>query len=131
MFKIDITIGIDQTVAIGKCHIEVELSMDKIVEEESQHHQNYRGEFREANFRGMQNYRGQNFRGGYRGNFRDDNLGRGRRRSRERQYSDNFKRNERSSSRSRSDSRVSTNRDRIQCFKCMEYNHFAKDCPNI
>ena len=25
-------------------------------------------------FRGMQNYRGQNFRDGYRGNFRNDNL---------------------------------------------------------
>ena len=26
--------------------------------------------------------------------------------------------------------RASTNRDRIRCFKCREYNHFAKDCLN-
>ena len=24
---------------------------------------------------------------------------------------------------------VSTNRDRIRCYKCREYDHFAKDCP--
>ena len=68
------------------------------------------------------------FRGGYRGNFRNDNFGR---RSRERQYSDNFRRNERSSSGCKSGSRVSTKRDRIRCFKCREYDHFAKDCPNV
>ena len=26
--------------------------------------------------------------------------------------------------------RAITNRDRIRCFKCREYDHFAKDCPN-
>ena len=26
---------------------------------------------------------------------------------------------------------MSTNRDRIRCFKCREYNHFAKDCLKI
>ena len=35
----------------------------------------------------MQNYRGQNFRDGYRGHFRNDKSGRGRSRSKERQYS--------------------------------------------
>ena len=30
-----------------------------------------------------------------------------------------------------SGSRASTNLDRIQCFKCRECDHFAKDCPNI
>ena len=26
--------------------------------------------------------------------------------------------------------RASTNRDRIRCFKCREYDHFTKDCLN-
>ena len=34
-----------------------------------------------------------------------------------------------SRSRSRSSSRVSTHRDRIRCYKCREYNHFASECP--
>ena len=33
-------------------------------------------------------------------------------------------------SRSRSGSRVSTNRHRIRCFRCREYDHFARECPN-
>ena len=106
-----------------------------------QHGQNYRGgsqyvntyreDFRRDNFGGMQNYRGQNFRGGYRVNYRNHNFGIGRSRSTERQYSVNFKRNDRRSSRrSRSGLRVSTNRYRIRCFKCRECNDFTKDCPN-
>ena len=35
-----------------------------------------------------------------------------------------------SGSRSRSNARVTTNRDRIRCFRCSEYNHFANECPN-
>ena len=38
--------------------------------ERSQHDQNYRADFRRGNFRGMQCYRGQNFRRGYRDSFR-------------------------------------------------------------
>ena len=34
-----------------------------------------------------------------------------------------------SNSRSMSGSRARTNRYRIRCYKCMEYDHFAKDCP--
>ena len=34
-----------------------------------------------------------------------------------------------SNGRSRSGSRASTNRDRIRCYKCGEYDNFAKDCP--
>ena len=30
----------------------------------------------------------------------------------------------------RSGSRASTNRDRIRCYNCREYDHFARDCPS-
>ena len=36
-----------------------------------------------------------------------------------------------SCSRSRSNLRPITNRDRVQCFKCREYDHFANECPNL
>ena len=32
--------------------------------------------------------------------------------------------------RSRSSSCVRTNRDRLRCYRCSEYNHFARKCPN-
>ena len=32
---------------------------------------------------------------------------------------------------SRLGSCVSTNRDRLRCFKCSEYDHFARECPNM
>ena len=34
-----------------------------------------------------------------------------------------------SNGKSRLGSRASTNRDRIRCYKCREYDHFTKDCP--
>ena len=37
----------------------------------------------------------------------------------------------REESRSRSNSRVSTNHDRVRCYRCQEYDHFASECPNI
>ena len=36
----------------------------------------------------------------------------------------------RSRSRSRSNPRITTNRDRIRCYKCREYDHFANECLN-
>ena len=53
----------------------------------SQYGQNYRGYFRKGNFRVMLNSRGQNFKGGYTGNFGKDNFGTCM--SRDRQYSGN------------------------------------------
>ena len=97
----------------------------------SQYDHNYRDDFRRGNFRGIQNYRSQHFRGGYRRNYRNADFGRGRSRSRERKYSSNFRRNDQGNSRSKSGLRASGNRDRIRCFKCRKYDHFAKDCLNI
>ena len=36
-----------------------------------------------------------------------------------------------SRSRSRSNPRIMTNRDRIRCYKCREYDHFTNECPNV
>ena len=58
---------------------------------------------------------------------------RSRNRSWERTFSRNYDSNrDRSSSnsRSRSGSRASTNRDRIRCYNCREYDHFVRNCPN-
>ena len=86
--------------------------------------------------RSYQDYGRQNSRGEYRGNYRNEDYSRERARSRSRDRSfsrnnNNNRRNDRhiSNSRSRSGSRASTNRDRIRCYKCREYYHFAKDCP--
>ena len=35
------------------------------------------------------------------------------------------------SSRSKSNLRTITNGDRLRCFKCREYDHFANGCPNL
>ena len=91
-----------------------------------------------------QNYRGNRFRGnsrGYsrqddRGNYRNErynNYNRDRSRPRERNFTRNYNNSrDRSSSnsRSRSGSRASTNRDRIRCYACREYDHFMRDCTN-
>ena len=47
-----------------------------------------------------------------------------------RQSRDNTRNRDRSESRSRSSSHVSTNRDRSRCYRCNEYDHFARECPN-
>ena len=53
-----------------------------------------------------------------------------RSRSNDRLFRGNNRRNNRiiSNSRPRSGSKVSTNRDRIRCFKCQEYDHFMINC---
>ena len=61
------------------------------------------------------------------GNHSDRN----RNRSRERPFVGNYRRDRSSSNDgSRARSRASTNRDIIRCYKCREYDHFARDCPN-
>ena len=46
-----------------------------------------------------------------------------------RNYSNNSDRSS-SNRRLRSGSRANTNRDRIRCYTCREYDHFVRDCPN-
>ena len=91
--------------------------------------QNYRDSSSLGNFWG---YGRQNSRGGYR-NDRHNDYNRGRKRSRERIFTRNYNSSRDrspSNSRSRSGSRANTNRDRIRCYNCREYDHFARDCPN-
>ena len=110
MIKMDIKIDTDQAMEIVRMSYKGRAWYGQNYRGRLQYDQNYRSDLRRGNFRGMQIYRGQNFGGGYRGSFRNDNFGRGRSRSRESQYSGNFRRNEQSSSRSRSGSRTCTNR---------------------
>ena len=91
-----------------------------------------------------QNYRGNRFRGnsrGYsrqddRGNYRNErynNYNRDRSKPRERNFTRNYNNSrDRSSSNSTSSSgsRASTNRDRIRCYACREYDNFVRDCTN-
>ena len=130
MTKVDIKVDINQTMEIDTvdCHIEVDLSTDKFIEkglsmfkimeeilgeEILEKHITIEVKISEENIEVVSE---------------TSNLDRGRSRSREGQFLGNFRRNDRSS-RSRSGSRASTNIDGIRCFKCREYDHFAKDCP--
>ena len=89
--------------------------------------QNYQGNRSRGNFRGNR----QSSREGYRNERYGNNNNRDRNRSRERTFVGKYRRNRSSSNdRSRSGSRASTNRDRIRCYACREYDHFARDCPN-
>ena len=106
-----------------------------------------RGQFRQDNgrLRFQQSYRCSNFQDSARGygrqnsraeyrsdSCRHDGYNRGRDRSRERSFSGNYSSNRprnTSNSRLKSGSRASTNRDRIRCNNCREYDHLARDCP--
>ena len=138
MIKEIIRLGIAQIVEIGEFHLVVEVSMDKIIELDQGMNKAIGMTSEEETFRGNtsayqnQNFRRQNNRGGYRGNYRNENYERGRSRSREWIYQGNKRWNEKSSiSRSRLGWRVSSNRDKIGCYKCREYDHFAKDSPTM
>ena len=92
--------------------------------------------YRRSSFRdNSRGYSRQNSRGEYRNNsYRNDGYNRGRDRSRDRSFSGIYGSNRTRStnnSRSSSGSRASTNRDRIRCYNCREYDHFVKDCPHL
>ena len=78
--------------------------------------------------KGNQRYWRQN-NSNRRGNFRNQNYHRYRSRSYERQNRDRRDDRSISNSRSRSGPRATTNRGRIRCFECREYDHFVRDCP--
>ena len=60
------------------------------------------------------------------------NNNRDRDRSRERAFVGNYRRDRSSGTdRSRSGSRTSTNRDRIRCYACREYDHFVGDLEQL
>ena len=58
---------------------------------------------------------------------RNDDHTRGRSRDRNNSRSVPRRREE---SRSQSNSRVSTNCNRVRCYRCQEYDHFTSECPN-
>ena len=127
-----IKIGIDEIAEIEKFNLVDKVGVDQGINRiiwMSIGKKDFRG-----NMRTYQNFKRQN-RGKYRRNYRNENYNRerDRSRSRERSFSRNIsnRRNDRSinNSRWRSGSRASTNRDRIRCYKCREYDHFMKDCP--
>ena len=93
----------------------------------SRYDSNHRGSYG-YNMRNNERYWRQNNSNNRRGNFRNQNYDRNRSMSYERQNGD--RRNDRSisNSRLRSGSRATTNRNRIRCFECREYDHFARDC---
>ena len=86
--------------------------------------QNYWGSRSRGNSR-------QSSREGYRNERYGNSNNRDRNRLRERTFVGNYRKDRSfSNDRSRSGSRASTNRDRIRCYACREYDHFARNCPN-
>ena len=125
MIRKDFRTGLDQTT-----YTEDNQGMDKTIDVGQDMILYYRGNYR-YNTRGNQRYWKWNNNNNRRGNFRNQNYDRNRSRSYERQNRN--RRDSRSirNSRSRSGSRATTNRDRIRCFECREYDHFARDCLTI
>ena len=94
----------------------------------SYRHQNHDNR-NDSRDRGRQNYR-RNF-----SNDRYDNRERSRARERSLALRRNDSRRHESPNanlvtRNRSNSRVTRNIDRIRCYRCREYDHFANECPN-
>ena len=129
MIKVIIRIDTYQIVQTGECHSEVELSMDIIIQEgqnmliiiEMALGEEILEECKTIEVRILQVDREETIDMAI---LEEVDIGLGK---------DNiqviFLQNDRSSSsRSTSGLRTSTNRDRIRCFKCKEYDHFIKDC---
>ena len=98
--------------------------------------QNFRGKYRNNfnnrgnfgyNSRGSQRYR-NNYNDYRRNNYRDQGYDRNRSRSLDRQDRSRRRHRSMSNGRSRSGSRASTNRDKIRCFECREYDYFVREC---
>ena len=91
----------------------------------------HRNDYRRNGYMQNFNRNGRNFNRSY---SRDRSRSRERSLSPRRYDNDNNRQNGssrfRSRSRSRSNSRITTNADRIRCYRCREYNHFANECPN-
>ena len=80
------------------------------------------------NMQGNQRYR-NNYNNYRRNSYRGQSYDRNRSRSLDRQEKGRINDRSATNGRSRSGSRVSTNRDRISCFECREYDHFTRECP--
>ena len=103
----------------------------------SRYNQDYRGRTRyesnnkgsyKYNTRGNPRYGRNNNSDNRRDSYRNQNCDRNRSRSYKRDNRDGRDSKSASNSRSRLGSRASTNRDRIRCFKCREYDNFAREC---
>ena len=71
----NIKIDTDLTVEIGECHIEVELSTDRIMEEGHKMITIIEVTLEDEISEECKNYGGQNFRGGDRGNYKNEDFG--------------------------------------------------------
>ena len=119
-------------VEIGEYCSLTEYNMDRIVDR-PRYNQNYRGNLEEEILEGISEQiritEVKIIEVDIEEIIKNDNYERGRSSSRDREYSNNSnRRNKRSNSRSRSGLTASVNRGRIRCYKCREYDHFAKDC---